>query len=111
MFARERPDILSLINETNYSFPSGHAMNNAAFYTIHILLTFKYIKKNLTKITLTVFFIVLTMAIGFSRIYLGVHYAGDVIGGWLIGFAVSVLIYFIWDKKTLNRGSIQKCRN
>lgn len=111
MFTRERPDILSLINETNYSFPSGHAMNNAALYTILILYILKYIKKNPLKITLTVLCIVIATAIGLSRVYLGVHYAGDVLAGWLIGFAVSVSIYFIWDKKTLNRRSIQKCKN
>jgi undecaprenyl-diphosphatase len=106
IFARERPDILSLINETDYSFPSGHAMNNAALYTILILFVLKYIKKNILKVTLTVVCIVLTIAIGLSRIYLGVHYAGDVLAGWLIGFAVSVFVYFIWDKKILNRRSI-----
>ncbi len=99
IFARERPDILRLINETSYSFPSGHAMNNAALYTILILLIFKLIKNKPLKITLAVVCITLTIAIGYSRIYLGVHYAGDVLGGWLLGPAVSIFIYLTWNRK------------
>lgn len=103
IFARERPDILRLINETSYSFPSGHAMINASLYTMLNLLIFKFIKNKPKKIAVSAVFIALTVAIGCSRIYLGVHYAGDVLGGWLIGFALSVLIYSIWNRKTLNK--------
>jgi undecaprenyl-diphosphatase len=99
IFARERPDILRLINETSYSFPSGHAMNNATFYTILVFLICKFIKNKPLKVALTTLCITLTIAIGFSRVYLGVHYAGDVLGGWLIGFAISTFIYFIWNGK------------
>lgn len=97
IFARERPDILRLINETSYSFPSGHAMNNAALYTMLILLISKYIQNRPLRIILSIAFAVITVAIGFSRVYLGVHYAGDVLGGWLIGFVVSLLVYYIWS--------------
>ncbi len=99
IFARERPDILQLINETSYSFPSGHAMNNAALYTILILLIFKFIKNKPLKIVLVAVCITLTIAIGYSRIYLGVHYAGDVLDGWLLGPAVSIFIYLTWNRK------------
>jgi undecaprenyl-diphosphatase len=97
IFARERPNIMRLINETSYSFPSGHAMINASLYTMLILLVFRFIKNKPLKITLSAVCLALVIAIGFSRVYLGVHYAGDVIGGWLIGFALSVLVYFIWN--------------
>lgn len=107
IFARERPNILRLINETNYSFPSGHAMINASLYTILILLIFRFIKNKSLKITLSAVCLVLVIAIGYSRVYLGVHYAGDVIGGWLIGFALSVLVYFIWN----GRIPTQKLKN
>lgn len=99
IFARERPDILRLINETSYSFPSSHAMNNAALYAILILLIFKFIKNKPLKIVLIDVCITLTIAIGYSRIYLGVHYAGDVLGGWLLGPAVSIFIYLTWNRK------------
>lgn len=99
IFARSRPDILRLISETGYSFPSGHAMNNAALYTMLILLIWWYVKNTHLKITLSSICAALTILIGYSRVYLGVHYAGDVLGGWLFGFALSMLIYFLWDKK------------
>jgi undecaprenyl-diphosphatase len=44
IFARSRPDILQLISETGYSFPSGHAMNSAALYTVLILLIWRHVK-------------------------------------------------------------------
>lgn len=103
IFTRERPDILRLINETSYSFPSGHAMINASLYSMLMLLIIKYIQNKFLKIFLSTVCIMLTLAIGFSRIYLGVHYAGDVLGGWLIGFAVSVFIYSLWNSKQLTQ--------
>lgn len=97
IFARQRPDILRLIDETGYSFPSGHAMINASFYTMFILFILNFFKNKPIKFALSSVCIALTAAIGFSRVYLGVHYAGDVIGGWLLGFSISLLVYFIWD--------------
>lgn len=92
LFDRERPDILRLINETSYSFPSGHAMINASLYSMLILLIYEYVGKP-WRLALAVLCAALAIAIGLSRIYLGVHYAGDVIGGWLIGLALSLMIY------------------
>jgi undecaprenyl-diphosphatase len=85
------------MNEASYSFPSGHAMINSALYSMLILLIFKYVKRRRIKYSLSSLCIILAAAIGYSRIYLGVHYAGDVLGGWLIGFSLAVMIFFIWD--------------
>lgn len=108
IFARSRPDILRLISETGYSFPSGHAMNNAALYTMLVLLIWRYVKKTSLKIMLSSICAVLTVLIGYSRVYLGVHYASDVLSGWLFGFALSVLIYFIWDKRLSEKNTTVK---
>lgn len=105
LFTRQRPDILRLINELSYSFPSGHAMNNAALYTILILMIFRSVKNPVRKYSLIALCVVLNLSIGLSRIYLGVHYAGDVLGGWLIGFAVAVLVDLFWQKQSLSKQS------
>ncbi|NLB60993.1 MAG: phosphatase PAP2 family protein [Clostridiales bacterium] len=102
-FARERPDILRLINETSYSFPSGHALNNATLYFMLIWLIFKYVKNQKVKYSVSAILFLLIISIGFSRIYLGVHHAGDVLGGWLFGFSLSILVFHVWEKKLLNR--------
>lgn len=102
IFARSRPDILRLISEVGYSFPSGHAMVNAAFYVMLILMVFHYMKNSRAKILFSLLCVAMTGLIGFSRVYLGVHYAGDVLGGWLFGFAISVLVYMFWKS---GRGS------
>jgi undecaprenyl-diphosphatase len=93
IFARERPDIMRLIDEYNYSFPSGHAMINMAFYIIILLLTWRHVPNKSAKYALTFICIIMPLIIGFSRIYLGVHYATDVIAGWLLGFSVAVIVY------------------
>lgn len=103
LFARERPDILRLINETSYSFPSGHAMINASLYTMLILMIFRFIKSRPHRLALSALCIALTMAIGFSRVYLGVHYAGDILGGWAIGFALSVAVYAVFKSRLKNK--------
>ena len=103
IFARARPDILQLINETSYSFPSGHAMINASLYTMLTILIFRFIKNTPRRIALSAACITLTVTIGFSRIYLGVHYLGDVVGGWLIGFTVAVVVYFWWNGQVMKQ--------
>ena len=81
VFARERPNILRLIDETGYSFPSGHAMMATAFYGLLIYFAYKKIKtpwlRNITCVGLSVLIILIML----SRIYVGVHYTTDVIAG------------------------------
>jgi undecaprenyl-diphosphatase len=98
LFSRERPDILQLIYESDYSFPSGHAMNNMAFYTMVFLLTNKYIKNKKIKIGISIMCIVLPLLIGISRIYLGVHYASDVVVGWFLGFIIAMILFKMFEK-------------
>ena len=87
---RPRPIGYRLIKETGYSLPSGHSMVSMAFYGYLIYLICKYIKNKKIKICLTIFLSLLILLVGFSRIYLGVHYTTDVLAGYLLG-----LIYLI----------------
>lgn len=99
IFARERPNILQLVNETTYSFPSGHAMINITVYTMLGIFAIKYIRSKKIKISVVIMCIIMPLIISFSRVYLGVHYAGDVLGGMLLGFAVTVFIYALLKKE------------
>ena len=102
IFARERPDILRLVTENSYSFPSGHAMINMALYTVLIIYAYKSIKSKRIKYPLIILMMILVIAIGFTRIYLGVHYAGDIIGGWLLGFAIGLCVYMLMKNSSIN---------
>ena len=84
IFTRTRPIGINLIDETGYSYPSGHSMIGLSFYGFIIYLIYKNIKNKLTKTILIASLILTILLIGFSRIYLGVHYLTDVIGGFLL---------------------------
>ncbi len=99
IFARPRPTVLRLINETGYSFPSGHSMVNSALYTMIILLLLENSDVKFRKVILSIFLGILIILIGLSRIYLGVHYLGDVLGGWILGILVSLVVYKIYREK------------
>ena len=89
---RPRPDGYRLIAESGYSFPSGHSMVSMAFYGLIIYLIWKMVKnKKIKYISCGILGLLIPM-IGFSRIYLGVHYASDVIGG----FAISIVYLFLF---------------
>ena len=96
VFVRERPNILRLVNETSYSFPSGHAMASAALYSCIAILAWRYNKK----IAMTIFCCVMTILIGLSRVYLGVHYITDVIGGWCLGIAIATIVTNTYERIT-----------
>ena len=90
---RPRPTEYRIIEETGYSFPSGHSMISMAFYGYLIYLIYKYIKNKYIRWISIVLLSILICAIGISRIYLGVHYTSDVLGGFLI--SISYLIIYI----------------
>ena len=90
---RPRPNEFRIIEETGYSFPSGHSMVSMAFYGYLIYLIYIYVKNKYLKCTLIVLLSILICTIGISRIYLGVHYTSDVLGGFLI--SISYLVIYI----------------
>ena len=100
---RPRPTEYRIIEETGYSFPSGHSMISMAFYGYLIYLIYKYVKNKYIKWTSIVVLSLLICTIGISRIYLGVHYTSDVLGGFLI--SISYLVIFI---SAVNKFIIEK---
>lgn len=100
---RPRPTEFRIIEETGYSFPSGHSMVSMAFYGYLIYLIYKYVENKHVKWISIVLLSILICSIGVSRIYLGVHYTSDVLGGFLV--SISYLILFI---STVNKFFIEK---
>lgn len=92
--ARPRPDVVAhLVEVHDFSFPSGHAMLSAATYlTLAAMLT-RVEKSRYDRIFFVSLAICLIVAIGLSRIYLGVHYPSDVLAGWCAG---SAWAGFVW---------------
>ena len=88
IFARLRPIDINLIEVTGFSFPSGHSLTAMAFFGFIIYLVYnsslKYKKVYIIALS------ILILLIGLSRIYLGVHYPTDVLGGFT--FSISYLI-------------------
>lgn len=103
---RSRPTEYRIIEETGYSFPSGHSMVSMAFYGYLIYLIYKYVKNKYIKWISIVLLSILIGTIGISRIYLGVHYTSDVLGGFLI--SVSYLIIYV---SAVNKFLIEKDGN
>ena len=91
IFQRERPSSIRLIEESGYSFPSGHSMASMAFYGLIIFLIYKYIDNKYIKFLTIMLFSILILSIGISRIYLGVHYTTDVCGGFLLSIAYLII--------------------
>lgn len=103
---RPRPTEYRIIQETGYSFPSGHSMISMAFYGYLIYLIYRYIKNKYIKWSLIVLLSILICLIGISRIYLGVHYTSDVLGGFLL--SISYLVVYISLIKNLKIKNITK---
>ena len=101
VIARPRPDMLRLVYETGYSFPSGHAMVATGFYGFLIYITNKKIQNKNARRLITLLLVLLIVLIGISRIYLGVHYATDIIGAFIIGIIYLIIFINMLKKKAI----------
>lgn len=98
---RPRPNVLRLVSESGYSFPSGHSMISVAFYGLVIYFVYKNINNKYLKWSLISLLSLLILTIGFSRIYVGVHYFTDVVGGFFLALAYLIVYIYIYNKKVI----------
>ncbi len=100
IYGRPRP-ITALVEASGLSFPSGHSMVAASFYGLIIYLVWTYTTSKPLRNTLVFMLTLFILLIGFSRIYLQVHYASDVLAGFAAG--VFWLLLGIWVLKKIER--------
>ena len=101
IFRRPRPDGLALTTASGFGYPSGHAMVSLAYFGFLTYLLCKNAKSKLVKVLLITLCIIMVLLIGFSRIYLGVHYFSDVIGGFLLG--TTYFMFFLTVIKAVDK--------
>lgn len=101
IFRRPRPDGLALTTASGFGYPSGHAMVSLAYFGFLTYLLCKNVKSKLVKVLLITLCIIMVLLIGFSRIYLGVHYFSDVIGGFLLG--TTYFMFFLTVIKAVDK--------
>ena len=98
IIGRERPSVLRLVDAGGYSFPSAHSMISVMFYGYLIYIINKKISNKMLRNSLEILLSVLILFICVSRIYVGVHFASDVIGGMILGLAL-LMLYILLCKK------------
>ncbi|MGD6778078.1 phosphatase PAP2 family protein [Sutcliffiella horikoshii] len=113
IFSRDRPSLDHVVDAGFYSYPSGHSMNSMAFFGAIAFLCYLKIKQTwLRNILMTGCFVLIGL-IGFSRVYLGVHYPLDVLGGFSMGaswllFLTGIYLKVVHNKKTIMKTSVTR---
>ncbi|NLW86436.1 MAG: phosphatase PAP2 family protein [Planctomycetes bacterium] len=93
---RGRPDVVPhLVNVSSQSFPSGHAMMSAVVYLTLGTLIAQSSDRRRVKLYVMSLAVVMTLAIGFTRVYLGVHFPTDVLAGWSLGLAWAAVAWLV----------------
>lgn len=95
LIQRPRPNLAPLIVESSYSYPSGHAMNSFVFYGMIAFYVYRFTRNKRASLVIGTVCAMLVLMIGFSRVYLGVHYPTDVLAGYIAGgawFVTAILI-------------------
>lgn len=105
VFSQSRPDIaFHATVASGYSFPSGHAMMSATVYLTLAALLARLAPRTRLRLYLVAAAALLAGLVGVSRVYLGVHWASDVIAGWAAGAGWALLCWLVADRLHLGRG-------
>jgi len=96
VFDRERPpELYQAVDTINASFPSGHALLSAVFYlSLGVMLTRAFPRHRIKGFVLGVA-ILIALLVGVTRVYLGAHWATDVLAGWSVGAAWAMLLWLV----------------
>jgi undecaprenyl-diphosphatase len=97
-FQRHRPADPLVEGITNFSFPSGHAFMSVAFYGLLIVWVYMEMEGKMKRIILMLLLTFIILVIGYSRVYLRVHYGTDVLAGWSAGVAWLIAVLWICDR-------------
>ena len=107
LFGRPRPDsALHLTDVQSMSFPSGHAMESAIIYLTLAALLARLVQTRTLRLYFLAVAALLTLFVGLSRVYLGVHYPSDVLAGWTAGLAWALLCWTV-ASYLQRRGSVE----
>jgi len=99
IFLRARPDVVyHLVDQGGYSFPSGHSATSMLVYGLLFFLIGKHCKNQNLKVLLQTICGILVLVVGPSRLYVGVHWATDVLAGWCVGAAVLMATIYILER-------------
>lgn len=110
IFQRARPTFHRIIEANGYSFPSGHSMAAFSMYGALAFLVWKHVPTVIGRVITILLSALFIVVIGISRIYLGVHYPSDVIGGYLI--SACWLTSSIWFyQRYVERNAVEKPRH
>ena len=109
LVGRNRPPLpFALVDADGYSFPSGHATGTAAIMVISAWMLTRWLIPGWTgRVMVWAVAIGSAFLIGFSRVYLGVHYVSDVLSGWMLGMAWAGTVMLVgtwWDNTRRARG-------
>ncbi|GFH42798.1 phosphatase PAP2 family protein [Lactococcus hodotermopsidis] len=98
IYGRSRPSVVHLVVEYGFSFPSGHAATGLMVYGCLMVLICQRLHSSSIKWLIRVLLTIFIVLIGISRVYLGVHYPSDILGGWLLSGSLLLLGYPIYDE-------------
>jgi undecaprenyl-diphosphatase len=107
IFMRTRPDLVAVPEHLSTSFPSGHSMMSAVAYLTLGLILSRFVKPLGFKVYVISVAAILTFLVGFSRMFLAVHYPSDVLAGWIAGLAWAGLC-FLLAEWLQGRGAVEK---
>jgi undecaprenyl-diphosphatase len=113
VFLRPRPEVVPHLRDVSgtTSFPSGHAMESAIIYLTLGAMLMQLAERRLTKLYCIGLAVFLTLIVGISRVYLGVHYPTDVVAGWMFGFFWASLCWIVAKRFERETGVAKERKN